>query len=141
MIAGSLTKKKGDTVKQGERLGGMGTTGASTGVHLHWEVHLKGKPTDPMAWIPVVPRDFKAWTQNRMNGTAKAFIRHAALGARVRVRHNGEVVFNRAFKQGDGTLEKTVTLIPGKNRISIEVDGKEVRAATYTLRPNRIGRL
>jgi hypothetical protein len=94
-----------------------------------------------MTLVPVTPKDFKAWTQNRMDGTAKAFIRHAALGAKVRVRHNGQSVFNRTFRQGDGTLEKTVTLVPGKNRIVIEVDGKEVKAVTYTVNPNRIGRL
>jgi hypothetical protein len=141
MIAMSLRVKKGDRVAQGQQLGMMGTTGASTGVHLHWEVRVNGRLVDPMTLVPVTPKDFKAWTQNRMDGTAKAFIRHAALGAKVRVRHNGQSVFNRTFRQGDGTLEKTVTLVPGKNRISIEVDGKEVKAATYTLRPNRIGRL
>jgi hypothetical protein len=141
MIEGSLTKQKGDSVKQGEVLGRMGTTGASTGVHLHWEVHVKGKPIDPMTWIPSMPSDFRAWTQNRLDGTAKAFIRHAQVGAKVRVRHNGESVFNRTVRAGDGTLEKTVTLIPGRNRITIEVDGKEVKGATYNLRPNRLRRL
>ena len=141
MIANSFRVKKGDKVAQGQQLGQMGTTGASTGVHLHWEVRVNGRLVDPMTLVPVTPKDFKAWTQNRMNGTAKAFIRHAALGAKVRVRHNGQSVFNRTFRQGDGTLEKTVTLVPGKNRIAIEVDGKEVKGVTYTLRPNRIGRL
>jgi len=141
MVAGSLTKKKGDKVVQGERLGGMGTTGASTGVHLHWEVHIKSKPIDPMGWLPDHPKNFKAWTQNRMNGTAKAFIRHASVGSKVRVRHNGQSVFNRTFRNGDGTLEKTITLIPGRNRITIEVNGEEVRAVTYNMNANRLGRL
>jgi hypothetical protein len=141
MIAGSLTKKKGDRVKQGETLGRMGTTGASTGVHLHWEVRVNGKPIDPMSWIPVVPADFKAWTQNRLDGTAKAFIRHAPNGARVRVRHNGLSVFNRTVRPGDGTLEKTVTLVPGRNRVAIEVNDEEVKAATYNFNPNRMLRL
>lgn len=140
MVAGSLTKKKGDSVKQGEVLGGMGTTGASTGVHLHWEVHVKGKPIDPMTWIPVQPADFHAWVQNRQDGTAKAFIRHARVGSKVRVRHNGESVFNRTFREGDGTLEKTVTLVPGRNRITIEVDGEEVKGVTYNITGLQIGR-
>jgi hypothetical protein len=141
LIANSFRVKKGDKVTQGQALGLMGTTGASTGVHLHWEVRTAGKLVDPMTLIPDTPKGFKAWTQNRHDGTAKAFIRNAALGAKVRVRHNGESVFNRTFRHGDGTLEKTVTLIPGRNRISIEVDGKEVKGATYTLRPNRLRRL
>jgi hypothetical protein len=140
MIAGSLTKKKGERVRRGEVLGRMGTTGASTGVHLHWEVHVKGKPIDPMTWIPTTPSDFKAWIQNRNDGTAKAFIRHAQVGAKVRVRHNGESVFNRTVRLGDGTLEKTVTLIPGRNRIVIEVNGEEVKGVTYNITGLQVGR-
>jgi len=141
LIANSFRVKKGDRVAQGQQLGMMGTTGASTGVHLHWEVRVSGRLVDPMTLVPVTPKDFKAWTQNRMDGTAKSFIRHAALGAKVRVRHNGQSVFNRTFRQGDGTLEKTVTLVPGKNRIAIEVDGKEVKGVTYNHNPNRMMRL
>ncbi len=140
MVAGSLRTKKGDRVKQGTVLGGMGTTGASTGVHLHWETWVGGKPIDPMGWIPALPADFKAWTQNRNDGTAKAFIRHAPNNSKVRVRHNGQSVFNRTVRPGDGTLEKTVTLVPGRNRIVIEVDGEEVRAVTYNLTGLQIGR-
>lgn len=35
---GSLQVKTGDKVEAGKVLGKMGTTGMSTGVHLHWEV-------------------------------------------------------------------------------------------------------
>lgn len=48
--ADSITVKKGDRIKQGAKLGIMGTTGASTGIHCHWEV--RGKvPVDPIAWM------------------------------------------------------------------------------------------
>lgn len=50
LVQDSITVKKGERVKQAQRLGIMGTTGASTGVHLHWEV--RGKiPVDPIAWM------------------------------------------------------------------------------------------
>ena len=50
MVENSIAVKKGDRVKQGQKLGIMGTTGASTGIHLHWEV--RGKvPVDPIKWM------------------------------------------------------------------------------------------
>jgi hypothetical protein len=87
-----------------------------------------------MAWVPQpLPADFKAWVQNRNDGTAKAFIRNAPNGTKVRVRHNGESVYNRTVRPGDVTLEKTVTLVQGRNRIAIELDGVEVKAVTYNI--------
>lgn len=39
---------KGDRVKQGDVIGYVGTTGQSTGPHLHYEVHLEGKQVNPL---------------------------------------------------------------------------------------------
>lgn len=51
MVEGSLAVKKGDRIEQGQKLGIMGTTGASTGVHLHWEVRVKNAPINPIKWM------------------------------------------------------------------------------------------
>lgn len=41
----------GQAVRRGDRLGFVGSTGLSTGPHLHYEVHVNGRPTDPLRFI------------------------------------------------------------------------------------------
>ncbi|WP_051258372.1 M23 family metallopeptidase [Atopococcus tabaci] len=51
MKTGSLKVKEGQKVKAGQQIGTMGTTGASTGVHLHFEVYLNNKQVNPAPYI------------------------------------------------------------------------------------------
>lgn len=43
--------RKGDIVPQGTVLGRAGSTGNSTGIHLHFEVQINGSPVEPSAWL------------------------------------------------------------------------------------------
>jgi murein DD-endopeptidase MepM/ murein hydrolase activator NlpD len=43
--------KEGDHVTVGQVLGKVGSTGLSTGAHLHWELRIAGMPVDPMQWV------------------------------------------------------------------------------------------
>ena len=46
-----LNVQPGDRVALGQRLGAVGSTGLSTGAHLHWEMRVGGLPVDPLQWV------------------------------------------------------------------------------------------
>ncbi len=51
-----LLVKAGETVKRGQVVGEVGTTGLSTGPHLHWEMRVAEEATNPLGWVgKVVP--------------------------------------------------------------------------------------
>ena len=43
--------KKGDLIKRGQKVADVGTTGRSTGPHLHFEVLVQGVPQDPQKFL------------------------------------------------------------------------------------------
>ncbi|WP_189487750.1 peptidoglycan DD-metalloendopeptidase family protein [Asticcacaulis endophyticus] len=47
----SMSVRAGQRVAVGQRLGAMGSTGRSTGVHLHYEVWLNGRPQNPARFV------------------------------------------------------------------------------------------
>jgi murein DD-endopeptidase MepM/ murein hydrolase activator NlpD len=52
--------KPGDRVAQGQLIGVMGSTGMSTGPHVHFELRLNGTPVDPAPYLPPAgPNDYR----------------------------------------------------------------------------------
>lgn len=43
--------EEGDSVDRGQTVAKVGSTGASTGCHLHFEVIVDDEPVDPMGWL------------------------------------------------------------------------------------------
>ena len=67
--------REGQHVKRGEVIGWVGSTGASTGPHCHYEVHINGNPVDPVYFFF---NDLNAEQYDRVlklaaKGSAKSF--------------------------------------------------------------------
>jgi murein DD-endopeptidase MepM/ murein hydrolase activator NlpD len=46
-----LLAREGELVSKGDVIGFVGSTGLSSAPHLHYEIHFKGKPVDPMRYL------------------------------------------------------------------------------------------
>lgn len=49
--ASAVFVKKGDIVRRGQKVAAVGSTGRSTGAHLHFEVLVQGVPQDPQKFL------------------------------------------------------------------------------------------
>ena len=70
-----IKARAGQKVKRGEIIGWVGNTGASTGPHCHYEVHVNGNPVDPVYFFynDLNAEEFDRLLKIASTGSAKSF--------------------------------------------------------------------
>lgn len=60
MHLSGIAVKEGDIIDRGEKIGSVGSTGLSTGPHLHWELRIGETPVNPYYWLmhPLLDKEF-----------------------------------------------------------------------------------
>lgn len=64
-----IDAKVGQSIEAGETLGGLGSTGRSTGPHLHFEVRINGRAVNPRPFLETAPDVLK---EARGTGTTRS---------------------------------------------------------------------
>ncbi len=67
-----LVASTGERVQRGDLLALSGTTGNSTGCHVHFEVYLNGKWVDPAKYLPLVPGQKRPVSEQELRQIARS---------------------------------------------------------------------
>ena len=71
--------RRGKKVGKGQIIGYVGTTGRSTGPHLHFGLYKHGKPINPLSVVQVTTKKLKAKEKKKFNALKEAYDEEIAL--------------------------------------------------------------
>ncbi|WP_226758919.1 M23 family metallopeptidase, partial [Arthrobacter sp. SO3] len=105
----AIAVKKGDSVRVGEVIARVGTTGSSTGCHLHFETILNGTHKNPHDWtlLPISQTDQLGTIEMTSYAPDAGSPSNATLGWAIPVSDNGKHVVT------GGAQETHIATLPG----------------------------
>ncbi len=118
----SIVVKVGDQVKQGQKLALVGSSGSSSGAHLHFEIQLSGAKVDPLNYVSLEnPRPVNMsssglkYAGNPNDGqnfvcstfTASGFNKNATIGIMVNMRQESSFIPTNLQNHYESTLGYT----------------------------------
>lgn len=109
--------KKGATVKKGEKIGYMGSTGTATGAHLHWGIQKDGKWIDPK---PYLDKDYVANAKEEVKTEVKTEVNATDYAQELNKALAGTYEVTASLlnvRHGAGTNKKVMCVIPDGTKV------------------------
>lgn len=97
----SIGVRVGMRVTAGQRIGAVGSTGNSTGPHLHFELRVGGQTTDPIPWLSGAPAVAGAGSLGAVSDPARAAELRAQLAEAEDVRRGAELLAVKLRRQAE----------------------------------------
>lgn len=72
--------KVGSNLKAGDVIGIMGSTGISSGTHLHFELHENGKLIDPLPYLQYIEKEVTTMTDSEIRGLIENTVKEIITG-------------------------------------------------------------
>ncbi len=126
----------GDWVRQGDRLGAVGSTGRSTGAHLDWRMDVNGVRIDPALWV--APQDEICTLEGEGNeavvllhGLGRTALSMEDLAGSLR--EAGYVTCNQGYPSRDRTIQSLAPYVAGAVQRARAAGHERINFVTHSM--------